>query len=175
MYPLPENLVERLKNRQAILVAGLGCSELAGLPTWAGLCARAADRIADEAEKQAVLDLIGAGQLATAAALIRYLVHEVSLTAVLRECYPMNVQVPGALQALARAPWRGIITTALDALWTSALAGQSELSARTVFAAQATALGNGHGRFLVSRWMRVPSWGYGSSQPATPAQDSRPD
>jgi hypothetical protein len=49
-------------------------------------------------------------------------------------------QVPPVLQAIARAPWRGIITTAQDALWTSALTGVAELAERMVFAANAPAL-----------------------------------
>ena len=32
MVEIPDSLVERLKERQVILVAGLGCSELAGAP-----------------------------------------------------------------------------------------------------------------------------------------------
>ena len=34
MVEIPDSLVERLKARQAVLVAGLGCSELAGAPGW---------------------------------------------------------------------------------------------------------------------------------------------
>ena len=34
MVEIPDSLVERLKERQVVLVAGLGCSELAGAPGW---------------------------------------------------------------------------------------------------------------------------------------------
>ena len=34
MVEIPDSLVERLKARQVVLVAGLGCSELAGAPGW---------------------------------------------------------------------------------------------------------------------------------------------
>jgi hypothetical protein len=34
MVEIPDTLVERLKARQAVLVTGLGCSELAGAPGW---------------------------------------------------------------------------------------------------------------------------------------------
>ena len=149
MPPLPESLVERLKNRQAVLVTGLGCSELAGFPAWDGLCARLAERIADQAEQQAVLDLLRVNQLSAVVALLRNILPEQAFIEVLRDSYPMTAQVPYALQAIASAPWRGIITTALDALWTSALAGDAELAGRMVFAANAAALENGHGRFLI--------------------------
>ena len=130
-------------------MTGLGCSELAGFPAWAGLCERLAEQIADEAEKQAVLDLLRANQLTAATALCRDIVPEQALDKVLRDAYPTSVQAPVTLQAIAAAPWRGIITTALDALWPSALAGDAELPGRMVFAANAAALDNGHGRFLV--------------------------
>jgi golgin subfamily B member 1 len=149
MPPLPEVLIERLKNRQAVLVTGLGCSALAGFPVWAVLGERLAEHIADETERQAVLDLLRGGQLCAAVALIRDLVPEGALVGVLRDCYPMQVQAPDALKAIALAPWRGIITTAFDALWTSALAGDATMEGRMVFAANAAALDNGHGRFLV--------------------------
>ena len=34
MVEIPDSLVERLKERQVVLIAGLGCSELAGAPGW---------------------------------------------------------------------------------------------------------------------------------------------
>ena len=34
MVEIPDSLVERLKSRQVVLVAGLGCSELTGAPGW---------------------------------------------------------------------------------------------------------------------------------------------
>ena len=149
MPPLPEALLERLKNRQAVLVTGLGCSTLAGLPAWPVLCERLADWIPEDTSKQAVLDLLRAGQVATAVSLCRDLVPENALIEVLRDAYPMTTQVPAVLQAIASAPWRGIITTAQDALWTSALTGDTELTGRMVFAANARALESGRGRFLV--------------------------
>jgi len=155
MHPLPEALLERLKNRQAILVTGLGCSALAGFPAWTALGERLADWIPEDAAKKAVLDLLHAGHVSTAVALCRDLVPETALIEVLRDAYPTNAQVPVALQALADAPWRGFITTAQDALWTSALASDAELSGRMVFAATAAALENGRGRFLIQIFGRA--------------------
>ena len=155
MYLLPEALVERLENRQAVLVTGLGCSQLAGFPAWPALCERLADRIENETDKQAVLDLLRAGCLATATALIRDFMPEQALVEVLREAFPMSAPVPEAIRASARAPWRGVITTALDALWTSALAGDAEVANRMVFAGNAAALDSGRGRFLVQLFGRA--------------------
>src|SRR5881275_324846 len=40
MIDIPASLIERLKDRQAVLVAGLGCSRLGGLPGWDELAER---------------------------------------------------------------------------------------------------------------------------------------
>jgi tetratricopeptide (TPR) repeat protein len=149
MYLLPDSLVERLKNRQAILVTGLGCAELAGLPGWLGLCQRMAEWIEDEAAKQAFLDLLGRGHLATAAALLRDLVAVDALAEVLVDAYPPAREVPESIRAVARAPFRGIVATGFDALWANALAAEGCKPERIVGAAGAAALEPGRGRFLV--------------------------
>ena len=155
MHLLPEPLVERLKTRQAVLVTGLGCAQLAGLPAWFGLCERMAEWIEDESCKQAFLDFTRSGQLATAAALLRDLVAADALYEVLKDAYPLDTEVPQSIRALARAPWRGIIATGYDGLWTAALADETGSSERTVFAAQAAALEPGRGRFLVQLFGRA--------------------
>ncbi len=155
MHPLPETLVERLKNRQAILVTGLGCSGLAGLPSWTVLCERLADWIVDPGDKNQVLDLVHAGQLSTAAALCRVMVPEDALIEVLRDAYPLGAQAPLTMQAIAGAPWRGFITTEFGALWTGALAGEAGVSERMAFAANAAALESGRGRFLLQLFGRA--------------------
>ena len=149
MSPLPEGLLERLKNRQAILVAGLGCSSLAGFPGWTELGKRLGERISDEADKKAVFKLLRHGQLAAAIALCRELVAEDAVADTLRDALPPSTAVPESLQALVQAPWRGIVTTAFDNLWASASAGDAELSGRTVLAGKAASLDSGHGRFLL--------------------------
>ena len=155
MHLLPESLVERLKTRQAILVTGLGCAELAGLPTWIGLCERMAEWIEDEAAKQTFLDLAQRGQLASAAALLRDLVASDALLEVLLDAYPIATEVPESIRTLARAPWRGIVTTGYDGLWATALAEPAEKSERLVLAAQAANLEPGRGRFLVQLFGRA--------------------
>jgi len=149
MSPLPEGLLERLKNRQAILVPGLGCSSLAGFPGWTEIGKHMSERIFDEADKKAVFELLQCGQLAAAVAICRELVAEDAVAEVLRDAFPPSTAVPESLQALARAPWRGIVTTAFDHLWASAVADDAELSARTVLAGKAASLDSGHGRFLL--------------------------
>ena len=149
MSPLPEGLIERLKNRQAILVAGLGCSSLADFPGWTELGERMSERISDEADKQAVLELLQRGQLGAAVALCRELVAEEAVAEVLRDAFPPSTAVPEALKELAHAPWRGVVSTAFDNLWASALADDAELSGRMVLAAKATSLDSGHGRFVL--------------------------
>jgi len=155
MHSLPEALLERLKNRQAVLVTGLRCCELAGLPAWPTLCERLAERIADDGDKKAVLDLLHGGQSLGALALVRVLLPEEALLEVLQDAYPMTTPVPPTIQAAAGAPWRGFISTALDGLWASALAGDSELENRMVFASNAAGLDSGRGRFLLQLFGRT--------------------
>jgi hypothetical protein len=155
MHLLPESLVERLKSRQAILVAGLGCAELAGLPSWPKLCQRMADWIEDETTKQSFLDLLQRGHLATAAALLRDLVAKDALLEVLLDAYPATAEVPDSIRAAARAPWRGIIATGYDNLWAASLADPPEKSQRIVLAADASSLEPGRGRFLLQVFGRA--------------------
>jgi tetratricopeptide (TPR) repeat protein len=149
MQPLPEALIERLKGRQAILVSGLGCCELAELPSWPTLCERLVDWIESEGDKSAVRVLVEQRQLATALALLRALVPEEAIVEVVRDAYPATTSVPEEVRTIAKAPWRGIITTALDACWSSALADDPELADRIVVGAHAASLEAGRGRFLI--------------------------
>ena len=155
MPHLPESLVERLKTRQAVLVTGLGCAELAGLPNWTALCERMVDWIEDEPAKQAFLDLLSRGRLRSAAGLMRDLVAADALTEVLLDAYPASQEVPESIRAVARAPWRGIVTTGFDALWGTALALEGEKPERIVGATGAAALEPGRGRFLVQLFGRT--------------------
>ena len=155
MCPLPEALLERLKNRQAILVTGLGCSALADLPAWPALVEQLADRIPDDERKQEVRELLHARHVTTALALCRELVSQEAIVEVLQEVYPVAAQVPESLRAIAKAPWRGIIATGQDAIWTTALAGEADLAERVVFAANVPVLHQGRGRFLVQLFGRA--------------------
>lgn len=149
MQPLSDALLERLKNRQAVLVAGLGCSELAALPTWRPIALALAERVADEAEKQAIVNLVESGQLAAAVAILRTSLASDVVAETLQGLFPARAEVPDAIQAVAKAPWRGLITTGLDSLWTAALANAADLAGRVVCAAEAASLESGRGRFLL--------------------------
>jgi tetratricopeptide (TPR) repeat protein len=154
MHLLPESLVERLKTRQAVLVAGLSCAELAGLPGWPALLERLAEWIEEEAAKQVFLTLLRNGQLATAAALLRDLVAPDALGEVLLDAYPATTPVPELIRSVASAPWRGIIATGYDGLWAKALAEQGEKPERLAFAAHAASIEPGRGRFLLQLFGR---------------------
>lgn len=154
MHLLPESLVERLKTRQVVLVTGLTCAELGGLPGWVALFEKLAEWIEEEAAKQELLALVRGGQLATAAALLRDLVAPDALGEVLLDAYPPAAAVPEPIQAVAAAPWRGIIATGYDGLWAKALADQGEKPERLALAAHASTLEPGRGRFLVQLFGR---------------------
>ena len=134
MHALPDALVERLRNRQAVLVAGAGCSELAQLPGWAALGQCFLEWVADDADKAALSDLLQQGRMTSALAFVRELFHESTLGDVLADACGKAVQVPAAIKAVAQAPWRGLITTTFDSLWASALADDAEVVSRTAFA-----------------------------------------
>jgi tetratricopeptide (TPR) repeat protein len=159
MLPFSEALLERLKNRQAVLVAGMGSAELAALPGWKAVATALAERATDDGERQAVVALIESGQLATAMSILRATVSPETVVEVLQGLFPVRGQAPEAIQALADAPWRGIIDTGLDSVWAAALAAAPDLSGRMVFASSASALESGHGRFLLQLFGRpdVPS------------------
>ncbi len=149
MHELPEALMERLKNRQAILVAGLGCSELAHHPGWQTLAERLVNWIEDRADQEAVRALLRKDSVAGAVAYMHDVLHAEVLAEAMREAYPMSAEVPDVIRRIAHAPWRGLITTGLDALWATALDDDDEVRARTAFAAHATTLEAGRGRFLL--------------------------
>ena len=154
MHLLPESLVERLKTRQAVLVTGLTCAELAGLPGWPALLERLAEWIEEEAAKQEFLALLRHGQLATAASLLRDLVATDALGEVLADAYPAATPVPDIIRTVAGAPWRGIIALGYDGLWAKALAEQGEKPERLAFAANAASIEPGRGRFLLQLFGR---------------------
>jgi tetratricopeptide (TPR) repeat protein len=155
MHALPDVLVERLRNRQAILVAGAGCSELAQLPGWAALGQCFLEWVTAEEDKAALADLLQKGRMTSALAFVRELFHESTLGDVLADAYGRGVEVPDAIRTAAHAPWRGFVTTTFDTLWATALADDAEVVSRTAFAANASSLEHGHGRFLLQIFGRA--------------------
>jgi tetratricopeptide (TPR) repeat protein len=121
MVEIPDSLVERLKERQVVLVAGLGCSELAGSPGWTDLTETLSSRLVFSDARQVVARLTTAGRMTDAIAFIRDLVPHQLVEEALAQAYPGGTSVPVAMSACVRFPWRGVVTTAFDDLWERAL------------------------------------------------------
>ena len=123
MVEIPDSLVERLKERQVVLVAGLGCSELAGKAGWNELTEALAARLVFSDARQVVSRLTATGRMADALAFIRDLVPHQLVEETLAQAYPEDTKVPDALLACVRYPWRAVVTTAFDDLWERAFDG----------------------------------------------------
>src|SRR3954470_19922052 len=106
MVEIPDSLVERLKERQVVLVAGLGCSELAGAPGWNDLTETLAGRLVFSDARQVVARLTTSGRMTDAIAFIRDLVPHQLIEESLAAAYPDGVAVPDAMAACVRFPWR---------------------------------------------------------------------
>ncbi len=122
MLEVPDSLVERLKARQVVLVAGLGCSELANAPGWIGLTDALATHLVFSDARQAVARLTAAGRLLDAVAFIRDMVPHPVVEEALKAAYPNGLPIPENVQQFAQFPWRAVVTTAFDDLWERALA-----------------------------------------------------
>jgi tetratricopeptide (TPR) repeat protein len=126
---IPTSLVDRLRTRQALLVAGLGCSALAGLPGWPEILRRIAARLRGEegpAARRMVEELLGRGRRSAAMAYLRARVPPAEVAEALAEAFPHGLPVPEPLALLALLPWRGVIVTGFDDLWDRALTGAPE-------------------------------------------------
>jgi tetratricopeptide (TPR) repeat protein len=120
MVEIPASLLERLKVRQTVLVAGLRCSELRGGPAWEELARRLAGRLDDEERKREVTALVDAGRLGPALAFLGERVSDEAAVEVLKDAYPVREAPPELVADVAAIPWRGVISTGFDALWGSA-------------------------------------------------------
>ena len=116
MVEIPDSLVERLKERQVVLVAGLGCGELAGAPGWNDLAETLTGRLVFSDARQVVARLTGAGRMTDAIAFMRDLVPHQLVEDALAQAYPAGKSVPEAMTACVRFPWRAVVTTAFDDL-----------------------------------------------------------
>jgi tetratricopeptide (TPR) repeat protein len=126
---VPAALIDRLKGRQVVLVAGLRASELAGAPAWEELGRRLVDWLEDEAARAPLLEKLGApGALAGAVALLGARVPRDALVEVVKDAYPRVSAAPAAVAAVARIPWRGTISTGFDELWALPDGGATRLS-----------------------------------------------
>jgi len=125
MLEIPDSLVDRLKAREAALVAGLGSGELAGAPGWPALLAWLAARLPFPDDRAHVNALIAAGRLVDAIVLVRDLLPHGAATDAVREGYPDEAAVPEAVQRAATLPWRAVVTTGFDDLWPRAMSAVS--------------------------------------------------
>jgi tetratricopeptide (TPR) repeat protein len=117
MAKLPPALVESLRLRQVVLVAGARCSELADLPAWPALAAALVDWV-DDSERQAeVRALLEGGRTLAALARLRDILSDDVVTEVISDAVPADRAVPAAIAAVAAVPWRALVTSALDELW----------------------------------------------------------
>jgi len=148
MTEIPASLVERLKGRQAVLIAGLGCSELAGAPEWDELTLRLCDRVEDETRRGELRTLVAAGRRAAAIAYLGTRLPREVITRVLTDAYPAPTEVPETIAAIARIPWRGLISTGYDGLWAAAT-GDGKGDIRIFTPDQADDLADHRGRFLL--------------------------
>jgi tetratricopeptide (TPR) repeat protein len=117
MVEIPPSLLERLKVRQTVLVAGLRCSELAGAPAWQELAKRLAGWLDDDARRREVEALVDAGRGGAALAYLGERVPRDATLEVLKDAYPGDATPPELVAAVGAIPWRGVISTGFDALW----------------------------------------------------------
>ncbi|HEY4395333.1 MAG TPA: tetratricopeptide repeat protein [Polyangia bacterium] len=121
MVEIPDSLVDRLKARQVVLVAGLGCSELAGAPGWTALVESLADRPVFSDVRAQIAGLVNAGRLGDALALLRDLLAPAQLEEAIEQAFPDGAPLPESVKQAADFPWRAVVTTAFDDQWARAL------------------------------------------------------
>jgi hypothetical protein len=149
MKDWPPSLIERIKARQSVLVAGLGCSRLVGRPGWNDLARRLVEWLDGESERAPVLALIESGRLGAAVALLRAKLSDDVVAEVIKDAYSAPAQAAEELALIARIPWRGVITTGFDDLWRGLLIDDTGQSLPTFHARDAQALDQHRGRFLL--------------------------
>jgi tetratricopeptide (TPR) repeat protein len=122
MAKLPPALVESLRLRQAVIVTGARCSELAELPAWAALGAALVEWVEEPERRAEVRTLLDGGRPLAALARLRDILSDDVVTEVIADAVPAEREVPAPLAAVAQIPWRAVVTTALDDLWERAAA-----------------------------------------------------
>jgi tetratricopeptide (TPR) repeat protein len=143
MVEIPVALVERLRTRQAVLITGLGCSELVGAPGWVALTEWLAARLVFSDARATVTRLVAAGRLADATALIRDLLPHPVLEEAMREAFPDGGSLPDGIRQVAGFPWRAVVATGFGDLWERALAAGAGNGAHGTHVADGSAGTNG--------------------------------
>lgn len=149
MIEIPSSLIERIKTRQTVLVTGMGCCELAGLPGWSDLVERLCNWLDDEGRKEEVRALVKAGRQPAATAYLRAKLTDEVVSEVVRDAFPAGKDVPEALQILGKIPWRGVVTTTFDDLWDRALAGDDKNPTKAFLPRDIKDVESHRGRFLL--------------------------
>jgi SIR2-like domain len=114
---IPPELVEVLRRREAVLVAGAGCSVLAGTPGWKEIIAQLAARLPHVKDRRQTMALAGSGRSGAALALLTQRLGGQVADQIVAELNAGERELPPVLAALAAAPWRAVVTTGFDATW----------------------------------------------------------
>jgi hypothetical protein len=122
MVEIPDSLVDRLKARQVVLVAGLGCSELAGAPDWKTFVESLAERPVFSDVRAQLAELVTGGRLGDALALIRDLLPPAQVEEAIEQAFADGAPLPDSVRQAADFPWRAVVTMAFDDQWARALA-----------------------------------------------------
>src|SRR4051794_12911022 len=149
MSDLPPSLLECLRLRQAVLVAGARCAELADLPRWQGLAERLVDWVDDTDRRPEIAALIAGGRTLAALGALRAEVRQEAMVEVVVDAFPGDRPLPAPLVEATRIPWRGVITTGLDDLWPRALASDDP-APTALLPGQELLLPRLRGRFVLS-------------------------
>src|SRR6185436_15143525 len=117
---LPPEMREALRQRAAVLVVGTGCGALVGQPGWR---ARLEALVAALPPMRAggVRAPLERGAWATALVAARDRLGAQAAQVVAGMTIPVPDPLPAGFTALARVPWRAVITTGFDESWARAL------------------------------------------------------
>ena len=104
MVEIPDSLVERLKERQVVLIAGLGCSELADAPGWNELMERSPPGWCSPTRARSSPVWPTSGRMTDAIAFIRDQLPHQLVEEELAKAYPDGMAVPDASGGLRPLP-----------------------------------------------------------------------
>jgi tetratricopeptide (TPR) repeat protein len=149
MIEIPASLIERIKARQAVLVTGVGCAPLAGLPGWDDLAERVLEWIDGDADRAEVQALLASGRLAAAVSDLRSKMPDRAMAEAIKDAYPSGRPIPEIVARIARIPWRAVVTTAFDDLWDRALLADAANPTSVFVPRDAEAIEGHRGRFLL--------------------------
>src|SRR5688572_17449931 len=117
MAKLPPALVESLRLRQVVIVAGARCSELGGLLAWPALADVLNEWIEEPDRREEVRALLEGGRALAALARLRDILPDDLVGEVIIDAVKGDPPIPAALAAVAKIPWRLLVSTAPDDLW----------------------------------------------------------